>query len=176
MNEDMDIDNYKLAVISNAEHYELEDGEFVKFGSFMFYIYHRFAMRDFCKKYYKEILNYPDIHNDSPPELYAYYLQEQGNIVISNLTHASKIDEYGKEAVIFMPQKITEKQKESLEVFMEKIEDYELFILYDFHLENGLPQSKNIIKGPTERPIDLLNRYYDLTTPTRKNSLSYLHG
>jgi len=162
------IDSYKIAVIPTFGHLELEEGEIKNFGPATLYIQHLYALRDFARKYYPEILLKPGITKNPTPELYAYYLQEEGNIVIANLTHASTIEKYGKEAMIFMPEEITEKQRESLITMAEEMEDYTLFILYDFELNHNIPDSKNIYQQPDERPIELVNRYFETVLKERK--------
>ena len=51
------IDDYKIAIIPSKGCEQLEEGEITYFGLSTFYFYHNLAFRDFCKKYYKEILN-----------------------------------------------------------------------------------------------------------------------
>lgn len=162
------IDNYKLALIPADGHLELEEGELKCFGEFYFYLQHDYAFRDFCKKYYPEILAKPGVTTNSPAELYAYYLQEDGNIPIANLTHASTIEKHGKEAMIFMPENPSLKQRESLEILMNEADDYTFFILYDFDLVNNYPNSQNIFQTKEEKPIDFLNRYFEKTASNAK--------
>lgn len=168
MNEDINIDNYKMAIIPSAEHGELQEGEFFKYGPFLLYIYHDIAFRDFCKKYYPEILDYPNIKQDSPAELYAYYLQLQGNIVIANITHSSTEEKYGKEAMIFMPEVISEKQKEGFTSLIRNMDDYSISILYHCDLIDDNLLSDNIFQAPGEKPIDLVNQYFDSKAQERK--------
>lgn len=163
-----DLDNYKMAMIPNNGHLELEEGETKYFGNTNFYILHDYTFREFCKKYSPEILTKPGIKKDSPAELYAYYLQEDGNIPIANLTHSSTIEKYGKEAMIFMPENPSEKQHKSLEALMDECSEYTFFILYDFKLVDNYPMSKNIFQTKEEKPIDLLNRYFENTNTSTK--------
>ncbi len=164
MNQDS-IDNYKMAVIPADGHLELEEGKLKYFGEFTFYLQHDYAFREFCKKYYPEILMKKGVTKNAPAELYAYYLQEDGNIPIANITHSSTIEKYGKEAIIFMPENPSEKQLNELESLMNERTDYTFFILYDFTLVKNQPDSQNIFQRIDEKPIDLLNRYFETIKP-----------
>ena len=155
------IDDYKIAIIPSKGCEQLEEGEITYFGLSTFYFYHNLAFRDFCKKYYKEILNKQDINDNSPAELYAYYLQSYGNIVIANLTHARTIEKYGKEAMVFMPEEVSEKQKQSFETLTKEMDDYQISILYDMTIVRDNLFSNNIYQKSDEKPLDLATRYFD---------------
>jgi len=162
------IDDYKMAVIPSDGHLELEEGEIKYFGEMNFYLLHDYAFRQFCQNYYPEILSQPGVSKNSPAELYAYYLQLDSNIVIANLTHSSTIEKHGKEAMIFMPEQISDKQKEALKSLMYEADDYNFFILYHFTLENNYPNSQNIFQTKDETPQDLLNRYFETAAQNTK--------
>ena len=63
--------------------------------------------------------------------------------------------------MVFMPEEVSEKQKQSFETLTKEMDDYQISILYDMTIVRDNLFSNNIYQKSDEKPLDLATRYFD---------------
>ena len=158
MNQDS-IENYKMVVISNGTtDGNLSDGEILEYGKKEEYDKHVPCLIDFCKDYYPEISIFKKLTVRHTPQVFAYFLQDLGNIIFLNTTTDSSIKKYGKTGMFVLTENLTENQKESLQVFAKDIDEYRVSIIYNLELVDGMVGGSELHACSNEdKPISMIN-------------------
>lgn len=136
------MNDYKMVVIC-------EDGEIRYFGEVNEYNYHIQSLRDYIYTYYNELAK--KIDADNKDDMYIiYYLTIQKNVVYLVSP---------KFGLLFLPQKCSEKQKESLYKFAKDIEGVSVYVGYNLSKKGEeiyYPQSNSYdLKLPISEILDL---------------------
>lgn len=154
------MDNHKWAIIYGDEDEETKDlaGTVEMFGDMKSPQLHIVDLREFVHKKFPYSKKNEDLNDKNNPVYGGYIFTSLGDAVFLNLT----IDA-NKKGIIFLPNTISPKLKESLYEFVEKLNDYEVYIYYNLKLENEEPDGE-LLQGLNEddKPIDILNSYFEL--------------
>lgn len=100
------------------------------------------------------------------PEIIAYFLTRMGIAVFFNMTRydENNLKKYGKTGMLMLPDQLTQKQETSLKEFSQSISDFSICINYDLTIESGILDSKMIQGCNHEKPLELLECYFEKTT------------
>ena len=97
---------------------------------------HVACMLDYASEKYPEASIFQKLNIRHRPLDVAYFYTLLGDIIITNNTSQEK--KYGKTGTVFMPNEITEMQKESLYEFAPFMDNYVVDILYDMEIKDGI--------------------------------------
>ena len=117
------------------------------------------CIMDYTSLKYSDLSMFKQLNERHTPETFAYFYTLLGHIVFFNNT--KNIEKYGKLGLLMMPKNITEIQKQSLYEFIETIPDFSIVISYDFKVEDGFLEDKEMSSVNKESPKDLLDKYFD---------------
>ena len=157
----------KVAVIYGNEYIDknIYEGNIEKIGDINSDDIHLSLLYKFTEEKYPNNEVYEKISLDyhAEPSVIAYFHTEYlNNIVILNLTQNNShfIKNYGYQALVFMPDETTKKQKETLYKLIDKMKEYDITILYDFYYENGKLKCNDLKSKDREKTRELFDRYF----------------
>ena len=152
------IDEYKMIIIPPKGVSNLQEGDIFPYGEKVEYDKHVPCFIDFCKTYYADIPIFQKLTVRHTPEVFAYFLQDLGNIIFLNTTSEVSIKKYGKTGMIVLPEDPSEKQRESLYVLAKEIDDYHISIFYNLTLTDGMVSGCELHATSLEdKAIDMIN-------------------
>ena len=104
------------------------------------------SMVDFISEYYPNDPLLKTINIRHQPTVVAYLLTKKNNIIFLNSTEFTKesLERYGKNGILFLPEKITENQLSSLKEMANGIRDYDILIKCNLVIEDGFLHSKTL--------------------------------
>lgn len=155
------MDNYKLAFIYGVDDYErnIYDGKIEKIGdSSDEESFHATCLLDHAKDKYPDKQVFKQMSFRHKPETIGYFYTLFGHILFLNTT--KNVQKYGKSGLFMLPSNITDKQKESLFSFCEEIVDFSVHILYDFTIEDGILEGKELSSVENQSPSSLFASYF----------------
>ena len=144
------IDEYKMIIIPPEGVPNLLDGEIFPYGKKIEYDKHVPCFIDFCKSYYANIPIFQKLTVRHTPEVFAYFLSDLGNIIFLNTTSEVSLKKYGKTGIVFLPEAPSEKQRESLYVLAQEIDDYRISVLYNLSLIDGMVSGNELHAASSE--------------------------
>lgn len=157
------MDNYKVAFIygEDLEDKGLLDGSIEQYGDMKKDSLHVAYLLDYAKEHFGEMPIFNRLTIKHQPELVAYFLNQLGIIVFFNMTKYDEnyIKKHGKDAMLMLPDNLTDKQKDTLRKLAEDISDFNLLINYDITLDTGILDSKTIQGSDNETPSELIEIY-----------------
>ena len=158
------MDNYKFSIIFGDEE---RDGKTVYYGDQD--ELHIKSMIEFISEYYPEDLLLKTVNIRHQAIIAAYLLTQRNNIVFLNSTEYTKesLERYGKNGILLLPQKITQKQLFSLKEMVDGIRDYDILIKCNLFIEDGFLNSKtlnNMDKITPEIVDDIVNKNCEIVS------------
>lgn len=160
------MDDKKIAFIfgSDKEESGIYEGEIEEIGDIKDGYFHSTCLLEFAKEKYPEIGVFKRLTNKHNPEAISFFYAKLFNhIIFLNTTKYNEdgsIGKHGKTGLFLIPDTITEKQKEGLSVFLDKISEYKITIIYDISIENGLFDGKEVISISREEPKEVFNKFF----------------
>lgn len=124
------MDNYMIAIINGSKD---DDGEISYLGHNFNFNYHAQCLLDYASKKYPEIYGFSNLDYMDEPNSPIYYLSLLGNIIFTNISVDGE-----KRGVLYFPKKITDKQVDKLYKFIDSISDYNVWIVYDMAMVDGM--------------------------------------
>lgn len=144
------MDDYMIAIINGSKE---DDGKINYLGKNFNFNYHAECLLDYASKKYPEISGFSKIDYMDEPNSPIYYLSLLGNIIFTNIFVDGE-----KRGILYFPKQITDKQIETLYKFIDSILDYNVWIVYDMAMVDGM------FVGETfdfEKEIDLKQKIDD---------------
>lgn len=121
-----------IAVIS-------DDTEEVDYLGYLFnYGYHAECLVHYALKKYPAITGFQKLNYMDDPNSPIYYLTLLDNIIFTNVSVDNE-----KRGILYLPKKISDKQLQTLYLFLDKIIDYDICIVYDMNLVDGMTYGKS---------------------------------
>jgi len=101
---------------------------------------HYLYMNDFLKTHFKDSANIQRYAQSRDINVLLFLLANEGHITIAETSYPDY-----KSALVTMPRKCSDKQKERLRQFQEKFkeEKYKLSVISDYKLEDGIIEGKD---------------------------------
>lgn len=124
------IDNYKAIIISGNKEDDV-DGEIIYVGSLDKYDYHTDALLDFLLEKYPNVEVLKTIPRNCEPDVPTFFLMRLNNISYLNISS----DQVRNRGLLFIPNEITEKQRDSLDKIAEELDDAYVDIGFDLDLD-----------------------------------------
>lgn len=163
------MDDKKIAFIfgSTKEEVGIYEGEIEKIGSIKDQDVHSTCLADFGKEKYPE-RGFKIFNSKYAPTTISYYfiIEPLYHAVFLNTTKYldnGSVSYHGKTGILILPNKITDKQKESLEKFLDEIYDYSIHIEYDLKNIDGFIEGSDLKPEMKENPISIFNHYLEKT-------------
>ena len=118
---------------------------------------HSVYLLDYAKqKYDSEIFKRLNFRHR--PQVISYFLVSLYNDIIF-LNTTKDVKKYGYMGILILPDSISASQEESLHSFLDKIENFDIFLATDLTLKEGLVQANELYPVSNETPKDLVKRY-----------------
>lgn len=163
------MEKYKLAFIHGSadEKRRIQEGTIERVGDALDEdVYHSQCLLEYAKENYPDIEVFKRLNWRHKPETIGYFFTLFGNIVFLNTT--KNMHKYGKTGIFLFPSDITDKQKQSLEDFSKRIEDFSVSIFYDLHLQDGMLDGKELYAVENESPLKVLELYEKMKNENKK--------
>lgn len=141
-----------MAMIINGD--EENDGQITYLGHNFNFNYHVECLIDYAKEKYSNILAFENIDYMEEPNLPIYYLTRLNNIIFANV---STDDE--KLGMLYLPKVITDEQLKTLLKFLNSIYDFEIMIVYDMSLIEGMVLGKDFEVSENEDAKDQIKKF-----------------
>ena len=158
------MDNYKIALIhsDSFEDRGLMDGQFEVCGEINKDSLHVMNLLDYANNKFSEMSIFQKLSVRHQPEVVSYFLTKLGIIVFLNMTKYDNehLKKYGKMGMLLLPDELTDRQKDTLIKFAEKISDFDIYINYDLSIDTGILDSKTIQGFNHETPRELIDIYF----------------
>lgn len=163
------MENHKLAIIYGVADIakNIGDGQIERLGdSKLEHEYHSANLLAEAKKRYPEASIFQKLTYRHRPEVISYFFTLFGHIVFLNTTKNEKI--YGKSGLFIMPKTVTDAQIASLDDFCAEIENFEVDILYDCEIIDGVLDGKEMLAIKKGNLRELFRRYFERTRKHNK--------
>lgn len=153
------MDDGKVTIIfgNDDEKGLFQDGNIETYGKAEDNDLHIATLLEIVNKYFSEdpILSRLSIRHQA--NIAAYFMVELGHVVFLNTTSYKKefLSKHGKNGLLMVPDKMSQKQFESLKVFLKKVDDYTITVCSNLRLNEGFLESKNFtsIKGANKELV-----------------------
>ena len=162
------MDDKKIAFIfgSSNEDSKIYEGNIDKIGDMFDGYFHSTYLLNYANEKYPEVSVFKKLSNRHTPEAISFfYTKFLNHIVFLNTTkylENGRISKHGKTGVFLLPDNITEKQKEALDIFLDEISDYHITIAYDIRIENGIVLDNEVSSLSSESPRELFDKFFDI--------------
>lgn len=156
-----DIKNYMVVLIN-------EDGTPNYLGYLFKYNYHAQCLLDYAFKKYPNISGFKKLNYMEEPNGPIYYLSLLGNVIFTNVS----VDDE-KRGVIYLPKKLSEPQIETLFAFADEIVDFDVFMVYDMNLIDGMVLGKTF---DVNKEVDLKEKISDFVNNEKKEKRKSING
>lgn len=159
--------NYMVTIINGGKD---DDGDLVYLGPNFNFKYHAECLIDYALKKYPNISGFKEIDYMDEPNLPIYYLSILNNIIFTNVS----VDEE-KRGILYLPKNISSKQQAVLFDFIKTISDYEIYIVYNMSLIDGMFMGTQFQTNEKMElsNMDLLKNFFDNNLIVKRDSL---HG
>lgn len=155
--------NNKIVFICGEEKLDkgITDGKIIYVGDINDDYFHSTTLLNFAKENYPEVNAFTNLNRNHMPTTIAYfYTALFDHIVFLNIS-STKDDKIQRRGSFLIPNSITEKQKESLYLFLDEINDYEIGIHYNLELNDGMIDEASISSARNETPRELFDKFFD---------------
>ena len=120
------------------------------------YLLHSSALLDYAKKIFEK-LTYK--HS---PELIGYFYTKYGDIIVLNTSRDEDVKSNRKiSLILLMPNDVSGKQKSVLYDVLSNFDGYNVEIIYDLDIVDGLLDGKELALERGKSYIDLLDSYFN---------------
>lgn len=173
------MDYKKIAIIHGIDEKDrnIKAGQIEKYGEFEENVLHMEYLLDYVKEKYadKPIFQGFNIHHQK--EALAYVLTEFFDKTIFFNTTRYKEDgkttKYGYTGLFMLPKEINQTLAEALISFAKEIEKYEIMIYYDFNLEDGFINQKNLLTEKNATNEEKMIQAINTITNKKQNVAAY---
>ena len=135
------MDKYMVAIIDK------DSDDIIYLGYSFNYDYHAQCLIDYATERYQVISGFESLDYMNEPNLPIYYLLLLKNIVFTNVSVDDK-----KRGMLYLPKDISSKQLEKLSRFLDEVSDFDVTIIYDLLLNDGMVIGKEL---PISKELDL---------------------
>lgn len=128
------MEDYMIAIING----NLDDDGNINYLGYLFnYSYHAQCLIDYASKKYPAITGFQNLNYMDDPNSPIYYLSLLNNAIFTNVS----VDDE-KRGMLYLPKELSEKQIQTLYAFAETILDFDVCIVYDMELIDGVVVGK----------------------------------
>lgn len=119
---------------------------------------HSICLLDYANELYKDDPFFSKLNMRHRPETIAYFYNLKGISVFLNITSYSNesLRKYGKAGLLLIPNELSNEQKANLINFSKEIADFDLTIINDSKIVDGIIEHKSIRGFNKETPEELL--------------------
>ena len=126
------------------------------------YLLHSEALLDYAKKNYTNAKIFEKLTYKHNPELISFFYTRYGDIVILNTFREEDIKLNRKiSLILLMPNDVSDKQKSVLYNVISNFDGYNIEILYDLDIVDGLLDGKDLSLERGKSCTDLLDIYFN---------------
>ena len=154
------MDDYMVAIINGGK----DDGNIEYLGFNFNFKFHALCLIDYALKKYPQITGFQNINYMEEPNLPVYYLSLLNNIIFTNIS----VDDF-KRGMLYLPKNISDVQKEVLYEFIKKIVDYDVLVIYNMSLADGMVVGETLDFNDNIVLEEKLNNYFKKRRGVCKN-------
>lgn len=126
------------------------------------YLLHSSVLLDFAKKNYKDAKIFEKLTYKHNPELISYFYTKYGDIIVLNTSRDEDVKSNRKiSLILLMPNDVSGKQKSVLYDVLSNFDGYNVEIIYDLDIVDGLLDGKELALERGKSYIDLLDSYFN---------------
>ena len=151
------VDDYKVVVITgkNDKSDDL-DGEVRFVGPTSEYDFHIDCLLDYVKRSYPDVKVFQRMNDRFDPNVPIFFLTWLNSIVYINIS-GNRVGRYG---MLYMPDEISEKQKEKLFEFAKSISKAHVDIVYDMDIDDGIVVWEEFDREKNKKFYELLTDFF----------------
>lgn len=123
---------------------------------------HNMCLLDYAKTHFPLDPIFSKLNIRHRPETISYFYTLKGISVFLNITNydENNIKKYGKTGILLVPNEVSKDQIISLKKFSKEISDFDLMIINDSKLVDGMLEHKTLRGFNNETPEELLSTLY----------------
>lgn len=119
---------------------------------------HSICLLEYAKKTY-DVKIFEQLNFRHRPEVISYFLVKLfDNVVFLNTTR--DIEKYGYMGILMMPDNLNSAQKASLDQFLDKINQFNICLMTNLCLDEGILQAQETYPMSGESPKEIVAKYY----------------
>lgn len=150
------VDDYKAVIITGKNDKSDDiDGEMKFIGSLSNYEFHIDCLLDYARENYPGVKVFQRMNDRFDPNVPIFFLTWLNSIVYINIS-GNRLGRYG---MLYLPDEISDKQKEKLLMFAKSIPKAHVDIVYDLDIEDGLVEWKEFNYDKNKKFYELLNDF-----------------
>ena len=159
------IDDYKLVIITGEnEKSDDIDGEVIFAGKNEDYSFHIDALIDYSRGRYPNVNVFQHINDRHLPNVPIFFLTWLNSIVYANTSS----ERAGNCGMLYMPDEISEKQREALLKLAEAIPTAQVCIVYDMDFDDGEVKLKEFKYKKSHSFYEALNEFLKMNEKKSK--------
>ncbi len=158
------IDEYKIVIISGDDAKRgRNDGNLEYYGKIDDGAGHAFYLVQYIKENYSDLKLLNSLKTTRHPITISSLLAMHGNILFLNVTDYKECNlrKYGKIGMLFMPDNVSDKMRESLDNFCKEINEFDVEMNYNLRLIDGMIDADTFRTMGIITPSEMVNRYFD---------------
>ena len=151
------VDDYKVVVITGkSDKSDDLDGEVRFVGPTSEYDFHIDCLLDYAKRSYPDVKVFQRMNDRFDPNVPIFFLTWLNSIVYINIS-GNRVGRYG---MLYMPDEISEKQKEKLFEFAKSISKAHVDIVYDMDIDDGIVEWEEFDREKNKKFYELLTDFF----------------
>ena len=145
------MDYFKIAIIGSNGNIDVLGSDIEELHSICLLDY---ANNNYDNKIFKQL------NLRHRPEVISYFLVSlYSDIVFLNTT--KDVKKYGYMGILMLPDALSDTQRNALNNFLDKIENFSICLATNLYLEDGLLQASESYSVSDESPRSLVDRYFE---------------
>lgn len=154
---DKKVNDYKAVIINGVNDKGDVDGNIDYVGDLEEYGFHVDALIEYALEKYPNVSIFQKIPNNCEFDVPIFFLTWLNNIVYVNVSDVR----HGKKGIVFFPDEVSLKQKESLYAFAEKLSNVNITVIYDMDFDDGLVYSHEFDCRRGLSFVDVLDEFFN---------------
>lgn len=166
------MDKYKIAFIYGItdEDRKTSDGQLEFWGDNNAENLHSTCLLEFIEEKYSDLKIFKKLNYKHKPETISYFISKVcHHVVFLNTTKDEK--RYGKTGVFILPENLSDNQEETILSFCDFIFDYKINLCYDFIINDGLLESKQLSSNDNKTPKFVMESYLNQIHGAKRKTL-----
>lgn len=124
---------------------------------------HNMCLLDYAKENFKNDAIFSKLNIRHRPETISYFFNLKGITVFLNITDykENSLRKYGRSGILLVPNSTSIEQQKRIRDFSKEIEDFDLIVINDTKLVDGMLEHKTIRAFDGEKPEELLTSLFE---------------